>query len=107
MEMSKRLASRARSVGRRIVYGYAAAGVVLLAVLALRVDAVTAWFWGALLVLASLAVSLRSALVYAHRKKPSSLNWWIRPTAGEDEFAATWLVYAVFFGAAPVVVFFL
>lgn len=103
--MSKRLASRARSIGRRLAYGYAAAGLVLLTVLALRVDAFAGWMWGSLLILVFLVVSLRSALVFAYRKVPSKLSWWIRPTpVVEREFTVTWLVYAVFFGAASVLI---
>lgn len=96
--------SRARSVGRSLTYAYAAAGLVLLGVLALRVDAFAGWMWGSLLILMFLVVSLRSALVFAYRKVPGKLNWWIRPTAGEREITAMWLVYAVVFGAASVLI---
>ena len=103
--MSTRLASRARSIGRRLACGYAAAGVVLLTVLALRVDAFAGWMWGSLVILTSLVLSLRSALVFSYRKVPSKLSWWIRPTpVVEREFTVTWLVYAVFFGAASVLI---
>lgn len=88
------------SIGRKLGYGYAAAGIVLLAVLAVRAPTAEAWFWRALLVLMFLLVSLRSALVWSYRRNPSDLNWWLRPSHGENEFTVTWLVYAVFFGAA-------
>jgi hypothetical protein len=102
--MSRKLASRARSVGTRLAYGYAAAGVVLLAILARRADTLAGWMWASLLVLVFLAVSLRSALVFTYRKTPSKLNGWIRPMPHEKEFTATWLVYAVFFGAMSVLI---
>lgn len=102
--MSTRLASRARSIGRRLAYGYAAAGIVLFTVLALRVDAFAGWIWGSLVILVFLAISLRSALVFTYRKVPSKLVWGIRPMQHEREFTVTWLVYAVFFGAASVLI---
>ena len=94
------------SIGRKLAYGYAAAGVVLLAVLAVRAPTAEAWFWRALLVLMFLVVSLRSALVWSYRRNPSQLNWWLQPSPSENEFTVTWLVYAVFFGASSVLVFF-
>lgn len=102
--MSRKLASRARSVGRRLAYGYAAAGVVLPAVLALRADTFTGWMWASLLILVFLAISLRSALVFTYRKTPSKLDPWIRPMRHEKEFTATWLVYALIFGAMSVLI---
>lgn len=85
------------------MYAYAAASLVLLAVLALRADAFAGWLWGSLLILIPLVVSLRSALVFAYRKVPAKLNWWLRPTPGvENEFTVSWLVYAVIFGALSV-----
>lgn len=93
------------SIGRRLACGYLAAGIVVLAVLALRAPDVEAWLWRSLAFLMPLGVSLRSALVYAYRRRPSRLSWWLRPTpVVENEFAATWLVFAVLFGAASLVV---
>ena len=90
------------SIGRKLAYSYGAAGFVLLAILALRSPTAEAWFWRALLVLMFLVVSLRSALLWSYRRNPSQLNWWLRPTMTEREFSATWLVYAVVFGASSV-----
>lgn len=106
-DRSTGLAFAALSIGRRLAYGYAAAGIVLLAVLAVRAPTAEAWFWRALLVLMSLVVSLRSALVWSYRRNPSHLNWWVQPGLGENEFKVTWLVYAVFFAASSVLVLFL
>ncbi len=101
--MAPRLAYGPRDVGRRTAYGYAAAAVVLLAVLALRADAFEGWMWGSLMILMFLVVSLRSALVWVFRKRPSRLSWWFRPTPGvENEFTVAWLVYAVLFAALSV-----
>jgi hypothetical protein len=106
--MSTRPALESRSIGRKLAYGYATASVVLLGVLAWRSPSVEAWLWRSLMLLVPLVVSLRSALIYAYRKKPSALSWWLRPTAiVENEFAGTWLAYAVIFGAASLVVVFL
>lgn len=102
--MSTRQAFATWSIGRKLAYGYAAAGVVLLAVLAVRTPTAEAWFWRALLVLTFLIVSLRSALVWSYRRNPSHLNWWLRPALGEHEFNVTWLVYAVLFGASSTLV---
>lgn len=102
--MSTKLVSRARSIGRRLAYGYVSAGLVLLAVLALRADTFAGWMWASLLILMFLVISLRSALVFAYRKVPSKLSWWVRPTAGETDLMAMWLVYAVVFGAMSVVI---
>ena len=102
--MSMKLASRARRIGRRLAYGYATGGVVLLAVLALRVDALEGWLWRSLALLVFLATSLRAAVVFTYRKVPSKLDRWIRPMPHEKEFTATWLVYAVLFGAMSVVI---
>ena len=83
-----------------LAYGYAAAGFVLLVVLAVRAPTAEAWLSGALLVLMFLAVSLRSALVWSYRRNPSHLNWWLQPApVVEREFTIMWLVYAVVFGA--------
>jgi len=88
------------SIGRKLAYGYLAASIVLLAVLALRSADVEEWLWRSLMLLVPLAISIRSALVYAHRKKLSNLSWWLRPAPiVEREFEVTWLVYAVVFGA--------
>ena len=88
------------SIGRKLAYGYAAAGFILLVVLAVRAPTAEAWLWRALLVLMFLVVSLRSALVWSYRRNPSHLNWWLQPAPiVEHEFAITWLVYAVVFGA--------
>lgn len=95
-----------RGIGRKLAYGYAAAGVVLLAVLALRSPTAAAWFWRALLVFLFLMVSLRSALIWSYRRNPAELNWLLRPSIGENEFNVTWLVYAVFFGAASTLMLF-
>lgn len=105
--MSKKLVSSARSIERRLVYAYAAAGLALFGGRALRADAFAGWMWGSLLILVLLVASLRSALVFTYRKVPSKLNWWIRPTAGETDLMAMWLVYAVFFGAGAVLIVFL
>lgn len=105
---SARRAIEARSVGRKLACGYLAAGTALLAVAAVRAPALEAWFWRSLMLLLSLVVSFRSALVYAYQHTPSALNWWLRPTPiGEREFTTTWLVYAILFGAASLVVVFL
>ena len=96
------------SIGRKIAYGYAAAGFLVLAILALRAPTAEAWFWRALLDLLFLVVSLRSALVWSYRRNPSRLNWWLQPAPiVEREFTVTWLVYAVVFGAFSVLVLFL
>ena len=101
--MATRLAYGPRDVGRRIAYGTAAAAVVLLWVLALRADAFEGWMWGSLMILMFLVVSLRSALVWAFRKRPARLSCWFRPTRGvENEFTVAWLVSAVHFGAFSV-----
>ena len=93
------------SIGRKLAYGYAAAGFVLLVVLAVRAPTAEAWLWRALLVLMFLAVSLRSALVWSYRRNPSHLNWWLQPAPiVEHEFTVTWLVYAVVFGASSALV---
>jgi hypothetical protein len=102
----RRLAFATWSIGRRLAYGYAAAGFVLLAVLAVRAPTAEAWFRRTPLLLLFLVVSLRSALVWSYRRNLSALNWWLQPTAiVENEFTVTWLVYAVAFGAASVLVF--
>lgn len=96
------------SITRKLTVGYLTAAVVLLAGLALRVPSLEAWLWLSLVPLLSLAVSLRSALVFAHRKRPSNLSWWLRPTLpAENESGGTWLAYAVAFGAASLFVLFL
>lgn len=96
------------SVTRKLTVGYGAATVVLLAALALRVPSHEAWLWLSLVPLLSIVVSLRSALVFAHRKELSRPSWRLRPTSPvESELGGTWLVYAVVFGAASLVVFFL
>ena len=96
------------SLGRKLAYGYAAAGILLLGVLAWRAPTAEAWFWRAVLLLMFLGVSLRSALVWVYRHEPLKLNWWLRPDAVvEREFTVTWLIYAAVFGAATVLVFIL
>jgi hypothetical protein len=105
MDMSIGHAFATWSIGRKLAYGYAAAGLVLLAILAVRAPTTEAWFSRALLLLLFLVVSLRSALVWAYRRNPSHLNWWLRPTPTE-EFTVMWLVYAVVFGAFSALVFF-
>lgn len=88
------------SIERKLGCAYAAAAVLLLAILAVVAPTAEAWFWRAILVGLFLAVSLRSALVWAYRRNPSQLNWWLRPTpVVENEFTITWLVYAVAFAA--------
>lgn len=99
--MSKRRVLQAQALGRRIAQGYAAAAVLLLVVLALRAATVEAWLGRSLAAFLLLALSFRSALVYAYRRSPSALSWLLQPTPiAESEFTATWLVYAVAFGAA-------
>ena len=106
--MSNGLAFETWSIGRKLAYAYAAACIVLLAVLALRAPTAEAWFWRTVLLLMFLVISLRSALVWAYRRKPSKLNWWLRPTPiVENEFTVTWLIYAVFFGASSVLLLFI
>lgn len=79
--------------------------MLLLGALVLRSSDVEEWFWRSVATYVPLLLSFRSAVVYAYRKHPSRLNWWLRPTPGvEREFHATWLVYAVLFGAASLVV---
>jgi hypothetical protein len=96
------------SIGRTLAYGYAAAGFVMLAVLAVRAPTTAAWFGRAILLLMFLAVSLRSALVWSYRRNPSQLNWWLQPAMiVEKEFTVTWLVYAVVFAAFALLVLFL
>ena len=89
------------------MYAYAAAGLVLPGVLALRAGTFAGWMWGSVAILMLLVASLRSALVFTYRKVPSKLTWWVRPTAGETDLMAMWLVYAVFFGAGAVLFVFL
>jgi hypothetical protein len=103
--MTTGLAFATWSIGRKLAYGYAAAGFALLAGLAVRAPTAEAWFWRAILLLMFLVVSLRSALVWSYRRNPSHLNWWLRPTPiVEHEFTVTWLVYAVVFGTSSVLV---
>lgn len=92
------------SVARRISHGYALAGIILIVILAVRASALEPWLWRSLGLFVAFILSLRSALVYAYRHRPSKLNWWLRPGFGENEFAITWLVYAVFFGACALLV---
>ena len=103
-DVSTGLAFATWSIGRKLAYGYAAAGFVLLAVLAVRASSAEAWFWRGLLLLLMLVISLRSALIWSYRRKPSRLNWWLRPSIAEREFTVTWLIYAVVFGASALVV---
>jgi hypothetical protein len=91
------------SIGRKLAYGYLAATIVLLAVMALRSNDVEEWLWRSVILLIPLVVSVRSALIYAYRKKPSKLDWWLRPGPGERNFDVTWLFYAVLFGALSLV----
>lgn len=96
------------SIGRKIACVYAAVGLVLLAVMAVRAPTAEAWFWRAVLLLMFLVVSLRSALVWSYRRNPSKLNWLLQPAMiTENEFTVTWLIYAVVFGASSVLVLFL
>ena len=104
--MSARPSIATWSIGRKLAYGYAAAGLVVLVILAVRAPTAEAWFWRALLVVLFLTVSLRSALVWSYRRNPSQLNWLLRPSIGEYEFTVTWLVYAVVFGASSLLVLF-
>jgi hypothetical protein len=98
--MSIGLAFATWSIGRKLAYGYAAAGVVLLALLAVGASSAEAFFWRGLLLLMMLVISLRSALIWSYRRKPSLLNWWLRPSPiAERNFTVTWLIYAVVFGA--------
>ncbi len=72
----------------------------MLAALVLKSSDVEEWFWRSVMTYLPLIVSFRSAMVYVHRKHPSQLTWWLRPTpVVEREFDTTWLVYAVLFGA--------
>ena len=91
------------SIGRKLTYGYLATTIVLLAVLALRSNDVEEWFWRSVMLLIPLVVSVRSALIYVYRKKPSKLDWWLRPGPFERNFDVTWLIYAVVFGALSLV----
>lgn len=96
------------SIGRKLACSYAAFGLVLLGLLGVRTPTAEAWFWRALLVLMFLGVSLRSALVWSYRRNPSHLNWWLQPAPiVEQEFTVTWFLYALFFGAASVLVLFI
>lgn len=95
------------SIGRKLAFAYAAAGLVLLGVLALRAPTIEAWFWRAVMLLLFLLVSLRSALVWSYRRKPARLNWLLRPSLTEREFTVMWLVYAVVFGGFSFLVFFI
>ncbi len=95
------------SIGRKLASAYAAAGVLLLVMVALRGPTLEAWFWRAVMIAGMLAVSLRSALIWSYRRKPSQLSWWLRPSLPtEREFAVTWLIYAVFFGASSLLMLF-
>ena len=89
------------SIGRRLAYGYVAASILLLAIVGLQAPSAEAWFWRAVAILLFLVMSLRSALIWAHRRKPSKLSWWLRPTHTERESPRGWLVYAVLFGVSP------
>ena len=105
--MSAGLTFTTWSIGRKLASAYGAAGVVLLAMVALRGLTLEAWFWRAVMAAVLLVVSLRSALVWSYRRKPSQLSWWLRPTApAEREFMVSWLIYAVFFGASSLLVLF-
>lgn len=104
--MSSRQGFGAWSVGRRVAYGYAAAGIILLAALAVHSASADVWLWRAVLLVLFLVVSLRSALIWSYRRTPSRLSWWLRPSPGaEREFTVMWLVYAVAFGACPLLLF--
>lgn len=92
---------RGWSIPRRLAYGYSAAYIVLLAILGVQAPTAEAWFWRALAILMFLVMSLRSALIWAYRRKPSKLNWWLRPAPQERESPRGWLVYSVLFGVAP------
>ena len=94
------------STARKISYSYVAAGLVFLGGLALRAPTAAAWFWRAVLLFLFLGVSLRSALIWSYRRNPSRLNWWLRPSIGEQEFTVTWLVYAVVFGGFSLLILF-
>lgn len=106
-DRSTGLASGTWSIGRKLAYGYAAAGIVLLAVLAVRAPTAKIWFWSALLVLMGLVLSLRSALVWCYRRNPSHLNWWLQPGLSETDFNVTYLFYAVVGAASSVLVLFM
>ena len=93
------------STAQKLAYGYLAAGIAGLIVMALREPALEPWLWRSVALLLPFVVSLRSAVVYAYRKKPSRLNWWLRPSpVAEQEFTIMWLVYAVVFGAGAVAI---
>jgi hypothetical protein len=94
------------SIGRKLAYAYAAAGLVMLGVLALRAPTAEFWFWRAVMLLLFLGVSLRSALIWSYRRNPSRLNWLLQPSFTEREFTVMWLVYAVAFGGFSFLLFF-
>lgn len=95
------------SIGRKLAYAYGAAGLVMLAVLALRAPTLEAWLSRAVLLFLFLGVSLRSALIWSYRRNPSRLNWLLQPSFTEREFTVMWLVYAVFFGTCSFLLFFI
>ncbi len=103
--MSTRPSFETWSIGRKLACGYLAAGIVGLAVLAHREPVLEPWLWRSVALLLPFVVSLRSAIIYAYRKRPLRLSWWLRPSpAAEREFTIMWLVYALVFGAASLAV---
>lgn len=93
------------SPAQKLAYGYLAAGIAGLIIMALRDPVLEHWLWRSVALLLPFVVSLRSAIVYAYRKRPSRLTWWLRPSpVAELEFTIMWLVYAVVFGAGALAI---
>lgn len=83
--------------GPKVVYGYVAAGMLVLIILAFRAPGLKAWLiWSAAFLIPYL-VSFRCAVIHAYRRNLKALNWWLQPAATEREFEGAWHVYAVAF----------
>lgn len=87
------------STAQKLAYAYLGAGLLGLVVLALREPSLEPWFWRSVMFLLPLVVSLRGAIVYAYRKHPSRLSWWLRASHGEPDMMGFPGFYAVLFGA--------
>lgn len=88
-------------VARKLAYGYLAVGIFGFAVHSLRAPTTEELFWRLVILLVPMVLSLRMAILYAYRKQPLQLSWWLRADRhAENDSAGARLVYAVVFGAA-------